>query len=159
MLNLNTNRWLSSSWISCSRSNAIRKWLNNGLYHVAFEASFNPPVPICVSCAQPRDSSLKTELINHLSNINVEYPGGGSPAVVHKAKPPQKILATPAPRRRSQDQFFKNRDRNGDGAITLEEFIGNPKDRNVRALTKRFEKIDFNGDGQLQLDELKKQTK
>ena len=83
----------------------------------------------------------------------------GVPRLCIKRSLPKKILATPAPRRRSQDQFFKNRDRNGDGAITLEEFIGNPKDRNVRALTKRFEKIDFNGDGQLQLDELKKQTK
>ena len=63
------------------------------------------------------------------------------------------------PKRRSQEQFFKNRDRNGDGVITLEEYIGNPKDRNVPALTKRFKKIDSNGDGKLQLDELKKQAK
>jgi len=61
--------------------------------------------------------------------------------------------------RRSQDQFFKSRDRNGDGAITLEEFIGNPKGRNVPALTKRFKNIDSNGDGKLHLNELNKQTK
>jgi len=105
-------------------------------------------------------ASLKTELIDHLSNINAEYPGSGSSAVLHKEKPqPQKATTTPAPKRRSQAQFFKNRDRNGDGVITLEEYIGNPKDRNVPALTKRFNKIDSNGDGKLQLDELKKQTK
>ena len=40
--------------------------------------------------------------------------------------------------------------------ITLAEFIGNPKDRNVPALTKRFKKIDSNGDGKLRLEELKK---
>jgi Ca2+-binding EF-hand superfamily protein len=64
-----------------------------------------------------------------------------------------------ASQRRSQDQFFKSRDRNGDGAITLEEFIGNPKGRNVPALTKRFKNIDSNGDGKLHLSELKEQTK
>ena len=57
-----------------------------------------------------------------------------------------------------QDQFFRNRDRNGDGAITLEEFIGNPEDRDVPALTRRSRKIDSKGDGRLQLGELKKQT-
>ena len=40
--------------------------------------------------------------------------------------------------------------------IALEEYIGNPKGRNVPALTRRFKKIDSNGDGKLQLDELKK---
>jgi arylsulfatase A-like enzyme len=102
-------------------------------------------------------ASLKKELIDHLSNINSEYPGGGSAAVLKKEKAkPQKTTTTPAPKRRSPDQFFKNRDRDGDGAITLEEYIGNPKGRNVPALTRRFKKIDSNGDGKLHLDELKK---
>ena len=105
-------------------------------------------------------ASLKTELIDHFSKINAEYPGGGSSAVLHKEKPkPQKITTTVAPKRRSQDQFFKKRDRNGDGVITLEEYIGNPKGRNVPALTKRFKKIDSNGDGKLRLAELRMQTK
>jgi len=39
--------------------------------------------------------------------------------------------------------------------ITLEEFIGNPKNRNVPALTKRFKQLDSNKDGKLLLDELK----
>lgn len=102
-------------------------------------------------------ASLKTELIDHLSNINTEYPGGENASVLQKEKPqPTKTTPTPAPKRRSQDQFFKNRDRNGDGAITLEEFIGNPKGRNVPALTKRFKNLDSNDDGKLQLGELKK---
>ena len=105
-------------------------------------------------------ASLKTELVDHLSNINTEYPGGGSSAVLHQEKPKsQKITTTVAPKRRAQDQFFKKRDRNGDGVITLAEFIGNPKGRNVPALTKRFKKIDSNGDGKLQLAELRMQTK
>ena len=60
------------------------------------------------------------------------------------------------PQPAAEDQFFKNRDRNKDGAITLEEYIGNPKGRNVLALTKRFKNFDSNDDGKLQLDELKK---
>ena len=102
-------------------------------------------------------ASLKTELIDHLANINTEYPDGGDSAAAPKAKPkPRKPTTAPAPKRTSQDQFFKNRDRNKDGAITLEEYIGNPKGRNVPALTKRFKNFDSNGDGKLQLDELKK---
>jgi len=105
-------------------------------------------------------ASLKKELIDHLSNINAEYPGGGSSAVDQKEKSkPRKTTTTPAPKGRSQGQFFKNRDRNGDGSITLEEYIGNPKGRNVPALTTRFKKFDSNGDGKLQLDELIEQTK
>ena len=101
-------------------------------------------------------ASLKTELIDHLSNINAEYPGGGSPQALDREKPqPAKAAPVPAPQRRTPDQFFKNRDRNGDGAITLEEFIGSPKGRNVPALTKRFKKLDLNGDDKLTPDELK----
>ena len=105
-------------------------------------------------------ASLKKELIDHLSDINSEYPGDGNSETPDSEKPkPLKTTTTPTPKRRSQEQFFKNRDRNGDGAITLEEYIGNPKGRNVPALTKRFKKIDANGDGKLQLQELKQQTK
>jgi arylsulfatase A-like enzyme len=105
-------------------------------------------------------ASLKKELIEHLANLNTEYPGSGSAKGQSKEKSkPQATNQNPAPKRRSQEQFFKNRDRNADGVITLEEYIGNPKDRNVPALTKRFKKIDSNGDGKLLLQELKKQTK
>ena len=102
-------------------------------------------------------ASLKKELVDHFTDINAEYPGGGNSSDAAKAKPkPSKPTNTPAPNRTSTDQFFKSRDRNGDGAITLEEFIGNPKGRNVPALTKRFKRIDSNGDGKLRPDELKR---
>jgi arylsulfatase A-like enzyme len=102
-------------------------------------------------------TSLKNELIDHLSNINAEYPGGGRSETLSSDQPkPQTTATTPPPQRRSQDQFFKNRDRNSDGVVTLEEFIGNLKGRNVPALTKRFRKIDSNMNGKLSLDELKK---
>ena len=100
-------------------------------------------------------SSLKTELIDHFSNINSEYPGAGSSEIRDSEKrQPKRSPSTPPANRPSPDQFFMNRDRNGDGVITLEEFIGNPNGRNVPALTKRFKKIDSNGDGKLQRDEL-----
>jgi arylsulfatase A-like enzyme len=100
-------------------------------------------------------TSLKTELIEHLSNINTDYLGAGSSETPGSKKPQPKKSTTPAASQRpSQDQFFKSRDRNTDGTITLEEFIGNPEGRNVPALTKRFEKFDSNGDGKLQPAEL-----
>ena len=101
-------------------------------------------------------ASLKAELIDHITNINAEYAGGGISKGLQKEKVKPQGNLNPAPKHRSQEQFFKNRDRNGDGEVTLEEYIGNPKGRNVPALTKRFKKIDSNGDGKLRLDELKK---
>ena len=101
-------------------------------------------------------ASLKAELIGHITNINAEYPGDGISKGLQKEKVKPQGNLNPASKYRSQEQFFKNRDRNGDGEVTLEEYIGNPKGRNVPALTKRFKKIDSNGDGKLRLDELKK---
>ena len=105
-------------------------------------------------------ASLKKELIDHLANLNTEYPGSADPKGQGKKKTESGTTTqSPAPKRRSQEEFFKSRDRNADGVITLKEYIGNPKGRNVSALTTRFKKIDSNGDGKLQLDELKKQIK
>ena len=105
-------------------------------------------------------ASLKKELIDHLANLNTEYPGSAGPKGQGKKKTESGTTTqSPAPKRRSQEEFFKSRDRNADGVITVKEYIGNPKGRNVSALTKRFKKIDSNGDGKLQLDELKKQIK
>lgn len=103
-------------------------------------------------------ASLNKELIDHLSNINAEYPGSAS-AAAQKGGQPRKTTTIPTPKRYSRDQFFKSRDRNGDGMITLDEFIGNPKGRNVPALTKRFKTFDSNNDAKLQLDELQKQLR
>ena len=58
-------------------------------------------------------------------------------------------------RRKGRQKIFQARDRNSDGEITLEEFIGNPDGRNVAALTKRFQQFDADGDGALVIDELK----
>jgi len=105
-------------------------------------------------------ASLKKELIDHFSNINTEYPVAGSSEMLGSDKPRPKRATTPKPpQRASQDQFFRSRDRNGDGEITLEEFIGNPEGRNVPALTKRFKNFDSNGDGKLQPVELGVQAK
>jgi len=101
-------------------------------------------------------ASLKAELLDHLSGINADYPLVVLSDVKSKAMPKQqKRSKTIPPKERSPEKFFQARDRNSDGEITLEEFIGNPDGRNVAALTKRFEQFDANGDGALGIDELK----
>jgi len=101
-------------------------------------------------------ASLKAELLEHLSGINADYPAVVLSDVKSKAMPKQqkRSKAIP-PKDRSPEKFFQARDRNSDGGITLEEFIGNPDGRNVAALTKRFQQFDANGDGALGIDELK----
>jgi len=101
-------------------------------------------------------ASLKAELFDHLSAINADYPSVVLLDVKSKAMPKQqkRSKAIP-PKERSPEKFFQARDRNSDGGITLEEFIGNPDGRNVAALTKRFQQFDANGDGALGIDELK----
>ena len=101
-------------------------------------------------------ASLKAELLDHLSGINAGYPA----VVLSDVKDgvtsrQQKQLKTISSKKRSPEKFFQARDRNSDGEITLEEFIGNPDERNVAALTKRFQQFDTNGDGALGIDELK----
>ena len=101
-------------------------------------------------------ASLKAELLDHLSGINADYPLVVLSDVKNKAMPRQKKRSkTIPPKERSPEKFFQARDRNSDGEITLEEFIGNPDGRNVTALTKRFQQFDANGDGGLIIDELK----
>lgn len=53
-----------------------------------------------------------------------------------------------------RDKLFRSRDRNRDGFVTLEEYIGNPDGRNVPALTRRFGQLDANNDERLTRDEL-----
>ena len=101
-------------------------------------------------------ASLKAELIDHLSSINADYPLVVLSDVKSKAMPKQqKRSKTIPPKDRSPEKFFQARDRNSNGEITLEEFIGNPDGRNVAALTKRFQQFDADGDGVLVIDELK----
>ena len=101
-------------------------------------------------------ASLKAELLEHLSGINADYPAVVLSDVKSKAMPKQqKRSKTIPPKERSPEKFFQARDRNSDGEITLEEFIGNPDGRNVAALTKRFQQFDADGDGALVIDELK----
>ena len=101
-------------------------------------------------------ASLKAEVLEHLSGINADYPLVVLSDVKNKAMPrQQKRLKTIPPKERSPEKFLQARDRNSDGEITLEEFIGNPDGRNVAALTKRFEQFDADGDGALGIDELK----
>ena len=101
-------------------------------------------------------ASLKAELLDHLSGINADYPSVVLSDVKSKAMPKQqkRSKAIP-PKDRSPEKFFQARDRNSNGEITLEEFIGNPDGRNVAALTKRFQQFDADGDGALVIDELK----
>ena len=101
-------------------------------------------------------ASLKAELLDHLSSINADYPLVVLSDAKSKAMPKQqKRSKTIPPKDRSPEKFFQARDRNSNGEITLEEFIGNPDGRNVAALTKRFQQFDADGDGALVIDELK----
>jgi arylsulfatase A-like enzyme len=104
-------------------------------------------------------ASLKAELLDHLLGINADYPlvpmsdvKGDRDSVTPRQ---QKQSKTISPKRRSPEKFFQARDRNSDGEITLDEFIGKPDGRNVSALTKRFQQFDANGDGVLVVGELK----
>jgi len=61
----------------------------------------------------------------------------------------------PKSNRPGPEEFLRRRDKNKDGSITLEEFIGDPRNRDVPALKKQFSRRDRNGDGNLTLNELK----
>jgi arylsulfatase A-like enzyme len=56
---------------------------------------------------------------------------------------------------RDLETLFKRRDTNKDGFLTLKEFIGNPKGRNVPGLNRVFKSRDINNDSKLTLKELK----
>lgn len=104
--------------------------------------------------------ALKKELIDHLSNINSGYPVPETAGPSAKEAPPAKPGRNATVRKSNAvtlERFFKARDRNGDGVLTLEEYTG--KAVNAPARTKPFKQFDENGDGKLQLDELKKGTK
>ncbi|MAO84191.1 MAG: hypothetical protein CMH50_09980 [Myxococcales bacterium] len=105
-------------------------------------------------------ASLKEELINHFANINAEYPLADHSSSSRETKPTaQKPAPKPSPAQsrpsRSPEQLFKIRDQNGNGFLSLEEYIGDPTNRNVPAITKRFNRFDTTQDGKLTLEELK----
>jgi Ca2+-binding EF-hand superfamily protein len=56
-------------------------------------------------------------------------------------------------------EIFTARDVNKDGVMTLKEYIGNPKGRNVPALQRNFKRFDKNGDGQVTLIEMEGNAK
>jgi len=58
---------------------------------------------------------------------------------------------------RSPTAIFRRRDTNEDGFLTLKEYIGDPTNRNIPALTKTFTKRDANNDGRLTIKEMNNQ--
>ena len=69
-----------------------------------------------------------------------------NPGYNSNAKP---TTPKPKPKRPTPEQFLQRRDTNKDGLLTLKEYIGNPKGRNVPALTKQFNRRDANKDAKL----------
>jgi uncharacterized sulfatase len=67
-----------------------------------------------------------------------------------------KLAPVPAPVTQSNNRqsLFERRDVNNDGFVTLEEYIGAPKGRNVPVLTKRFHALDQDHDGRLSEHEI-----
>ena len=57
------------------------------------------------------------------------------------------------------EQVFAKRDKNGDGKLTLQEFIGRRKGAKAAMAAKVFAIKDKNGDGVLTLDEFKTRIK
>ena len=62
----------------------------------------------------------------------------------------------PKPKKTYSAAQFKKLDKNQDDFLTLKEYIGNPKGRNVPALKKQFSRRDTNTNGKLTLAELNK---
>ena len=55
---------------------------------------------------------------------------------------------------RDPAKLFQRRDQNQDGFVTLKEFIGDPANRNIPALTKLFQSKDTDNDNRLTLEEM-----
>lgn len=101
----------------------------------------------------PYDQPVATAYPMRLSS-----PGSSGPENWSRVKPAvTQMKPSQSSRGRSLSDFFHRRDRNADAVITLEEFIGNPKGRNVPVLTNRFNQLDINNDGKIQIGEMKVQ--
>ncbi len=98
-------------------------------------------------------TSLKTELIDYFSGIDDEYPVPEASGDTPEAKAPDA-----KPRAMIPEKFFKSRDKNGDGALSLREYTQKPVEE-APARTKIFQRLDTDGDGQLTLEEVTKGAK
>ena len=102
-------------------------------------------------------ASLKAELLDYFAGINAEYPvsesigAKGESTAAPKAKPrtPTKLSGSPI-----SDKFFKVRDQNRDGILTLQEYTNKPVEESP-GRTKIFKRVDADADGELTLEELK----
>jgi len=104
-----------------------------------------------------RVKAMNTEISEYLARIGAVVPKPNPAydpnAAARPAKEDQQSAAS-ARKRPSASQFLRRRDRDKDGLLTLEEFIGDPTNRNVPALTRQFKVRDRNGDGRLSEDEV-----
>ncbi|PHR95340.1 MAG: N-acetylgalactosamine 6-sulfate sulfatase [Blastopirellula sp.] len=99
---------------------------------------------------------LNAEITEYLNRVEATVPTPNS-AYNPNAKATQKPMVKRPAKAINREAQFKQRDTNKDGFVTLKEFIGNPKNRNVPALTKQFELKDKDNDERLTLAELKGQ--
>ena len=95
---------------------------------------------------------LDAEIKDYLVRTNAAVPVR-NPAYDPQAKVDEGITKRTS-KRPDPLTLFKRRDTNNDGFVTLEEYIGNPRNRNVPALTRQFKQKDANNDRRLTVEEM-----
>jgi hypothetical protein len=112
---------------------------------------------------ESRDVSSENQALVERLNTELEDYLTRTGAVVPAPNPEYDSNAAATPRRRRRTRkppnpitFLKRRDKNNDGFITLREYIGNPANRNVPALTRQFRARDADSDKRLTIEELRK---
>ena len=98
-------------------------------------------------------SKLDAEIKTYLDHKNAAVPIPNPSYNPESKLSPQK--SKPEKPRANSNALFKRRDVNSDGFVTLKEYIGNPKNRDVKALTRQFKTRDKNEDERLSLEEMK----